>query len=359
MRKIINLFRNINRLWVLIFLAICLGLVASWLSSSYLKSKENAIAQEMKVKIAGGKMTDVVVSSQDLPRGATLGPTLVKREILADLVSDDMVLPQDFDRVNGVKTTQPLRAGLPLRTSDFTEKSKTFSDTVSTGMRAITIEVDEINSMAQMVQPGNHVDLMLIVADKADPDGGQEAIVVLQNVKVMATGQSMATPTPAENGSSYSGKPPQTYSNFTFEVSPVDAARIALAQSVGKIRAVLRNAGDKVPAIVKDVNSRKLLSVDFKNEEKRKSALANAKQQIQAQEMMGPRIVPVQYIIGGMGSSMADPNAGASAGAPPRGAPAAPAAQIDPRAAASVQTAVQAAMKATGLPPELMNAGRQ
>lgn len=357
MRKIINLFRNINRLWYLILLAIFLGLIAAWLSSSYLKSKENAIAQEMKVKIAGGKMTDIVVSSRDLPRGATLGPTLVKREILADLVSDDMVLPQDFDRVNGVKSTQPLRAGLPLRASDFTEKSKTFSDTVASGMRAITIEVDEINSMAQMVQPGNHVDLMLIVADKADPDGGQEAIVVLQNVKVMATGQSMATAKPtADNGPSFSGKSGQTYSNFTFEVSPVDAARIALAQSVGKIRAVLRNAGDKVPAIVKDVNSRKLLNVDFKNEEKRKKALSNAKQQIQEQEIMAPRVIPVQYIIGGMGSASSDPNSAVSSSRPSQ---AAPSPQLDPRAAASVQTAVQAAMKATGLPPELMNAGRQ
>jgi len=67
---------------------------------------------------------------------------------------------------------------------------------------------------------------MLIAPDKADPEGGVEVIMVLQNVKVMATGQSVAArdnDARSKNPQAPSGNQ-QTYTNFTFEVTPQDAA---------------------------------------------------------------------------------------------------------------------------------------
>ena len=316
--KLLNKLPKINPLVILLFTAILLGIAATYLSSAYLKNREKTIAAELKQGMSGGRTTEVLVSTQNLPAGSTLGNTLVKREVPIDLIDENTLTPNDFDRVSGAKLVRPLRAGYPINVSFFIDKARTFSEAVEDGMRAITIEVDEINSMAQMVKPGNRVDLMLLVPDKSDPDGGVEVMMVLQNVKVLATGQSVAprvyTDSEGNKQQSPSGKD-QNYSNFTFEVTPQEAATIALAQNSGKIRAVLRNIEDQKPVEFKDVNTRTLLKVEQKNAERRKILAQTRLQDIAAEQDITAKSIKattgsllnamptIEFIIGGMGST--------------------------------------------------------
>jgi hypothetical protein len=164
---------------------------------------------------------------------------------------------------------------------------------------------------------------MLLVPDRSDPDGGFEVMMVLQNVKGLATGQSVApkeyTDSEGKKQQSPGGKD-QNYNNFTFEVTPQEAATIALAQNSGKIRAVLRNIEDKKPVAFKDVNTRTLLKVEQKNAERRKILAQTRLQDIAAekeitaktlQDTLGPLtdFKPpepkpiIEFIIGGMGST--------------------------------------------------------
>src|SRR6185503_3212224 len=76
------------------------------------------------------------------------------------------------------------------------------------------------------------------------------------------------------------------YATFTFEVTPEDAARIALAQSLGKFRAVLRNEPDTEVVKLGRINSRNLL---------KKVAIAE-----DSPEERDP--TQVEYIIGGRSS---------------------------------------------------------
>lgn len=313
--NILRMLAKIDRLWLLLLAAILLGIASTYISSSYLKNREKNIAAELKQGLSG-PTTEVLVSAKDLPAGSTLGGTLVKRDVPSDLVEDGTLTPKDFDRISGVKLVRPLRAGYPINTSYFIEKARTFSEAVEDGMRAITIEVDEINSMAQMVKPGNRVDLMLLVPDRSDPDGGVEVMMVLQNVKVLATGQSVAPKESTDSG----GKGPQSpspkeqgYSNFTFEVTPQEAATIALAQNAGKIRAVLRNLEDKTAVSLKNVNTRTLLRVEEKMAERRKIMTQARLQDVAAEQDVMAKVkskrslieeMPgIEYIIGGMGAS--------------------------------------------------------
>ena len=48
MRKLIIFFRNLNRLWLLMALALVLGLAAAMLFSSYLKGREEILIAEAK-----------------------------------------------------------------------------------------------------------------------------------------------------------------------------------------------------------------------------------------------------------------------------------------------------------------------
>jgi pilus assembly protein CpaB len=261
MRKIFLFFRNINRMWLLFALAVVLGLAAAMLVSSYLKGRESALMAEVTAKASGGPTAEVIAASVNITKGTVLSAdNLSKRVILADLVNDEMLLVSDFERVDGVKAARPIQAGWPLRVADVIEKTKGIAEGLGDGMRAITIDVDEINSMAQMVEPGNRVDLMLIVPDGGSSFDGQKVVLVQQSVKVLATGQRLASvrggagPTAGRPGSQM-----DRYSNFTFEVTPQTAARIALAQQMGKIRAVLRGSNDVAEVTLGEVTTRSML----------------------------------------------------------------------------------------------------
>lgn len=297
MRKIIIFFRNLNRIWLMLALALILGLLAAVLFSKFLKDREQALEIAVKKRASGGATVEVIAASMNIPKGAVLGAqNLSKREILADLVNEEMIKVSDFGRVDGVKSARPIQAGLPLRFTDITERPKGFSEALEPGLRAITIDVDEINSMSQMVKPGNLVDLMLIVPDQEDKAGGSRVVMVLQKVKVLATGQSVA---PANQGAKGEatvssilgvGGKEQRYSNFTFEVTPQDAARIALAQQMGKIRAMLRGNDDLTHVTLANITTQ---------------AMLNAPDKLGKLQAFSGKPAVVEYIIGGKGSAPA------------------------------------------------------
>src|SRR5262245_57608482 len=154
---------RINRTWLMLFVAIVLGLAATWLTSQYLKIREERIEADITKKTATGPGVRVVVPVKNLQRGATLDQSVVAaREIPADLVYSDMITVATWEKYNGAKTIRAVEQGLPLRTADVEERGKDFSDLLEAGARAITVETDDLNSISQMVRPGNLIDLFVI-----------------------------------------------------------------------------------------------------------------------------------------------------------------------------------------------------
>ena len=277
---------RINRTWLMLFVAIIMALAAAWLTKQYLDVRENRIQEELASKSKGGPSAKVVVPRKNLPGGSAItGDMVAGRSIPADLVSPDMITPDNFDKYEGAKLIRNVERGLPLRTSDVEEKGRDFASLIETGSRAITIDIDELNSIAQMVRPGNLVDLFLIMPDLSDLSGNNQQITLLmQRVKVIATGQTVRK---ADAFTAPQPGVPQgviRYSNLTFEVSPDQAARIALAQQLGRIRAVLRKEPDEEIVKLGKINTKNLL--------KKVSVLDTP------EEVDGGA---VQYIIGGKG----------------------------------------------------------
>jgi len=239
----LRIFARINRMWLMLGAAIALGLAATWLSANYLRTREARIAEEIANRQKGGPTVAVVVPTKDLPRGTVLNDSVVAaRPIAADLVYEEMITADQFDKVAGLRLLRPVQHGRALRRGDmFDERGKDFSDQIESGARAITLETDELNSISQMLRPGNIVDLYLIAADTTG--NGQQVVPLLERVKVVATGQRLrATDPQALPERSAPGA--QSFTTVTVEVTPAEAARIALAQQAGRIRAVLRNPGD-------------------------------------------------------------------------------------------------------------------
>jgi pilus assembly protein CpaB len=109
------------------------------------------------------------------------------------------------------------------------------------GMRAVSVRVNEVVSVAGFVGPGTRVDILLT----GTPNGSSEdqTTTVLQNVAVIASGHTLERNAAGEA---------QTTPVITLLVSPDDAERLALASSEGHIQLALRNPldthQDEVPA---------------------------------------------------------------------------------------------------------------
>ena len=113
------------------------------------------------------------------------------------------------------------------------------SPIVPQGMRAMSIRVNDVISVAGYVMPGTRVDLMVTVRDDNPNDGNTEAMArtVLSNILVLTAN----TRTDTEKGKD--GKP-QPSTVVTLAVLPEDAEKIALAQAEGALALTLRNALD-------------------------------------------------------------------------------------------------------------------
>jgi pilus assembly protein CpaB len=113
------------------------------------------------------------------------------------------------------------------------KKVPTFSARVEAGRRAITVPVDEINSISGLLEPGDLIDLMVTV----DQKGKKITIPLMQSVQVMATGQrSVDDPKSGER---------KVYSTVTLDTDPKQAQNVIVARDAGRLTALLRNPLDK------------------------------------------------------------------------------------------------------------------
>jgi len=277
---------RINRTWLMLGIAIVLGLGATWLTIQYLKTREARMAEELSDRARGGPTVQVVVPIKDMQKGMAIdGSMVAARQVQSDLVYPDAITPDNFDKFKGAKLLKDVLRGRPLAASDLESSERDFSDLLGAGQRAITINVDDLNSIAQMVRPGNLVDLFLILPDLSDLSSAnnQQIVLLMQRLKVIATGQSVRG-SAAEDASPNMPPGLSRYTTFTFEVTPEQAARIALAQQLGTFRAVLRSEPDQEMVRLGRINTKNLLKKGFmvdSPEERDETA--------------------VQYIIGGQG----------------------------------------------------------
>lgn len=225
-------FRNkikLNKTWIVLGVALGIGILAALAARSYLSNRMEAIEARAK-----GKMVNVVVAKRDLVRGAKLTPDSVAvRSIPVDYAQSLSISPDAYDRIDGQVLAYPVKAGEMIMWGLMEgKKVPTFSTRVEAGHRAMTIPVDEINSISGLLEPGDIVDLIATI----DKEGKKTTFPLLQSVQVMATGQrSVDDPKSGER---------REYSTVTFNITPQQAQNVIVARDVGKITALLRNPQD-------------------------------------------------------------------------------------------------------------------
>jgi pilus assembly protein CpaB len=119
--------------------------------------------------------------------------------------------------------------------------------TIPVGMRAVTVRVNDVASVAGFVLPGMHVDV-LVTGKPPNVDGNMTA-TALQNVLVLSSGQVMQADARGQ---------PISAATVTLLVSPEDAETLTLAGSDGRIQLILRNSSD---AAIEKTSGRQVLEL--------------------------------------------------------------------------------------------------
>jgi pilus assembly protein CpaB len=176
---------------------------------------------------------DVVIATTDLAVGAKIGPNDVK---VVRMPAPDLP-PNCYHAKEAVVDRGVV---LPIQRGEFILPSKLSGKNVSglpslipPGMRAVSVRVNEVVSVAGFVQPGTRVDVLLT----GNPGGAseQQTTTVLENVSVIASGSRLERNANGETSSA---------PVITLLVSPEDAQRLTLASQQGRIQLALRNPLD-------------------------------------------------------------------------------------------------------------------
>ena len=231
---------KLNRNWLMLGGAIALGVVALVLSNKLLHDRLAQVDAEARGR---HKLVTVVVAKQDLPLGFKIQPrAFAIRQIPAEYVHASSIDPQHFAQLLGRKLVAPVAGGEALLQVHVESLSQVFSSTLENGNRALTTEVDEVNSISGLLRPTDHIDLMA-TARGSGTNATEVTFPLLTNVEVLATGQVTRR---GEGGSDQT----RTYTTITLSLNPVDAQRLVVAKNSGKLTAVLRNPEDAKANVV-------------------------------------------------------------------------------------------------------------
>lgn len=122
------------------------------------------------------------------------------------------------------------------------------SPTIKPGMRAISLRVNDVIGVAGFVVPGSRVDIVVILANKLGGTAGDTiSRVVVSNVTVLSAGTRYDQDEARTDGKAIRS------AVVTVMVSPLDADRIALAQSQGELMLTLRHPLDVEPTDARGV----------------------------------------------------------------------------------------------------------
>ncbi len=229
---------NRNRLFFIGLVALMLGAFVSLLVYKNLQKAGPAVMVGQSV----------VVATNDIQVGHRI--TLSDLKVVQFPSAD---LPKGF--YSKTKEVEGHGAILPISAGEFILPNKLAAENsgyglpslIPSGMRAVSVRVNDIVAVAGFVIPGTHVDVLL--TGNPGNSNEQQTTTVLENVAVIATGQKLERNAAGE---------PQTTPVITLLVSPDDGQKLTLASSQGHIQLALRNPLDTKQENVASVSANAL-----------------------------------------------------------------------------------------------------
>lgn len=229
---------RINANWLLLLVALALGGGAAFLGNRMVQRHMEAIDEQAR---RANQPVPVVVAKQDLaPGDAISSDNFAVRQVPREFVNADAITPNAFAALEHQRLAVAMKRGdmlLPVHADG--QGATVFSATLKTGRRALTFEVDTVNSFSGMLRPGDRIDLLL--SQRTSLDAPEEMTrTLLSNVVVLATDQNL------KRRDEKTGQE-RSFSTVTLDLTPTDAQRVIVAKQSGRLTALLRHPDDLAP----------------------------------------------------------------------------------------------------------------
>jgi pilus assembly protein CpaB len=208
-------------------IAVVLGLAAAVVGYFGL----SAMASQTK-RATLGETRDVVVTTGDITFGVRLEKSML-RLVKYPKESVPVGAFSDVDSVAGQTTKIFMTAKEPVTAIKLSSLGGGLSMLVREGMRAASVEVNQVSGVSGFILPGDRVDMLVTVERMVNPEDSYTQ-TILQNVEVLAAGQKTTT---------QDNKPIQVQA-VTLLVKPQEAEIMAHAVRQGSITLALRGRGD-------------------------------------------------------------------------------------------------------------------
>ena len=236
-----------KRLIIALTGAVICGLIGVMLITRYLSSVQtytrdlgNVVVAKQEIPL-GEKITEEQLTLAQIPNGSA--PEGVFRK-MDEVVGRVAITPI------GVRETITNMKLAPAGTGGG------LSAVIPEGYRAMTVKVDDVVGVSGFIMPGSFVDVVAIITPMAQAaaTNGPISKIVLQNIKVLASGAKIDSP---ENQ-----RQPSEVKAVTLQVTPEQAEKLVLAANEGKLQLVMRNYSDQEDTQTKGANKSTLLSGD-------------------------------------------------------------------------------------------------
>lgn len=269
--------RLTSPLALLLFASLIAGGVAL-LAYHYLQKREATMRQELQAssRVKLTPKVNVVVPNANVEANTPLnGERFVSRPVDEDLVYPDTLLAKDFASMQGLRLARPVLRGRPVRMSDLQQPEvDDVAAILPQGTRAMTIDIDNLNSIAQTLRPNHRVDIFLLSRAPKPAEGmlGQDdksleqATLFMQDMVVLATGrefQDVSNPALDPNRmrrpGEVEGEREHSFDSITLLVRPQEAAKLMVGQKMGTFRVVLRGRNDRDALALRATRARDLM----------------------------------------------------------------------------------------------------
>jgi pilus assembly protein CpaB len=269
-----------SRKIILLVGALVVAAITAFMARSLISGSSAPQAQaQMAPPVVG---TEVLVATKTLPVGTILDATSFKYQPWPnEMVGGAYFVKKDgFDikSLQGTVVRTVITAGQPLTQGSLVKPGDRgfLAAALTPGMRAVTFPVENKNSVAGFVFPGDRIDLMLTqkVAGGGDGPPLSVAETIMTNLRVLATDQRTTTDVDDQGKTVV-----KNISMVTIEATPSIAEKISVARSLGDLSVVLRPLADSASELDAAIADGRVKVPDGKDPKAEKAMLDAASNQ--------------------------------------------------------------------------------
>lgn len=234
-----------KRLIIALFAAVAFGLIAAVSVSRYLAS-----AQAYTKNLA-----NVVVAKVEIPIGSRIVPEQLTVAQFPKTVAPEGTFAAIDEKLVGRVATVRIGIREPVTESRLAPVGAAggLTSLIPDGYRAMTVKVDDIVGVSGFIQPGTLVDIVVTIIPSENARQREKVSkIVLQNIKVLASGTNMDKPK--------NEKDTERVKAVTVQVTPEQAEKLALASTEGRLQLVMRNSVDQNDEKTPGANKTSLLA---------------------------------------------------------------------------------------------------